>query len=198
MATAVLEAIGRNTVLAAAPAVKLAASSAGVLTAKRTGYTMSAAPEEIAGWRGRTLENDDGDTTVIYTNIADSVATKIGKIYGAASAPEDPAAHYDVTADDDVMVDMPTEHDIPWSKVKRADDLSATAGAGEDAKTTFAGSVQGIGGYVLLCRVRALPGAYRMKQLVRLLVPMTGRSHPPIQKARLMSRIQPTSPLAGG
>ena len=37
---------------------------------------MSAAPEEIAGWRGRTLENDDGDTTVIYTNIEDSVATK--------------------------------------------------------------------------------------------------------------------------
>ena len=29
---------------------------------------MSAAPEEIAGWRGRTLEKD-GDTTVIYTNI---------------------------------------------------------------------------------------------------------------------------------
>ena len=29
---------------------------------------MSAAPEEIAGWRGRTLAKD-GDTTVIYTNI---------------------------------------------------------------------------------------------------------------------------------
>ena len=79
MAKAVLAAIGRNTAPLTAPAVKLAASSAGVLTAERTGYAMSAAPEEIAGWRGRTLENDDGDTTVIYTNIADSVATKIGK-----------------------------------------------------------------------------------------------------------------------
>ena len=57
-----------------APMVTLAASSAGVLTAKQEGYTMSAAPEEIAGWRGRTLEKD-GDTTVIYTNIVDEVPT---------------------------------------------------------------------------------------------------------------------------
>ena len=57
MAKAVIMAIRNNTdpmVTAdqpAAPAVKLAASSAGELTATQEGYMMSAAPEEIAGWR---------------------------------------------------------------------------------------------------------------------------------------------------
>ena len=44
-----------------------------IVTAKQLGYTMSAAPEEIVGWRGRTLKKD-GDTTVIYTNIEDAGA----------------------------------------------------------------------------------------------------------------------------
>ena len=145
MAKAVHAAIGMNTGMEGsnplAPAVKLAASSASVLTAKQTGYTMSSTPPDgITGWRGATLDKD-GDTTVIYTDIADSVATKIGKIYGAASDPADPAAHYDVVA----AVDA-DRHDIPWSAVKRTDDLSATAGAGDDAKTTFAGSVRGVAG----------------------------------------------------
>ena len=75
MAKAVIAAIKVNLeAIPDAPMVTLAASSAGVLTAKQEGYTMSAAPEEIAGWRGRTLEKD-GDTTVIYTNIVDEVPT---------------------------------------------------------------------------------------------------------------------------
>ena len=45
---------------------------------------MSAAPEEIAGWRGRTLAKD-GDTTVIYTNIMDEVPTSLGDLYANAS-----------------------------------------------------------------------------------------------------------------
>ena len=73
MAKAVILAIKENTLVEKAPEVTLAASSAGMLTAQQDGYTMSAAPEEITGWRGRTLEKD-GDTTVIYTNIADAVA----------------------------------------------------------------------------------------------------------------------------
>ena len=153
MAKAVLAAIKDNTtgedgaavVQPDAPMVSLAASSAGVLTAEQEGYTMSAAPEEIAGWRGRLLEND-GDTTVIYTNIEDAVAKEIGDTYGAASGPGEPE-HYDVTADSDVAVGTATAYDIPWSKVKRADDMSATTGAGtEDVMTTFAGSVRGVAG----------------------------------------------------
>ena len=47
---------------------------------------MSAAPEEIAGWRGRTLAKD-GNTTVIYTNIKDEVPTSVRcTFYAKASA----------------------------------------------------------------------------------------------------------------
>ena len=37
-------------------------------------------------------------------------------------------------------------HSIPWSAAKRADDKSATTGAGDTGKTTFAGSVRGLAG----------------------------------------------------
>ena len=37
-------------------------------------------------------------------------------------------------------------YDIPWSAAKRADDKSATTGAGATAKTTFAGSIRGLAG----------------------------------------------------
>ena len=96
MAKAVLEAIGRNIGTLAGPAT-VTASSAGVLTATQAGYTMSAAPEEIDGWRGRTLAND-GDTTVIYTNIADAVATPIGHLYRSTTLQGKTAA-YRVTDD---------------------------------------------------------------------------------------------------
>ena len=76
--------------------VKLAASSAGELTATQEGYTMSAAPEEIAGWRGRTLEKD-GDTTVIYTNIEDEVPTSLDDLYARASGLPKAAQTYSVT-----------------------------------------------------------------------------------------------------
>ena len=143
MAKAVLEAIRGNTALEAqpgAPTVVLAASSAGVLTAKRTGYTMSAAPEEIAGWRGRTLENDDGDTTVIYTNIDDAVAKEIGNIY-KSSAPAGEPARYSVLAD---VTDLGQE--IPWSVTERDDSITTDTGAGDAVVKTFAGNVRGLAG----------------------------------------------------
>ena len=148
MAKAVHKAIGDNTVLEAvanldAPMVTLAASSAGELTATLEGYTMSAAPEEIAGWRGRTLEKD-GDTTVIYTNIKDEVPTALGLIYAPAStALGVPQAH--------LVTDDGVGDSIKWSDVKRAGTtLSTTPGdPGADdplALTTFAGSVRGVDG----------------------------------------------------
>ena len=150
MAKAVLDAIGENTPVTPAafmsnsPAT-VKASSTGVVTATQLGYTMSETyPDEITGWRGVTLEKD-GDTTVVYSNIADSVATEIGDIYGFGTdrAPGEPA-HYDV-------VERVAEgrHDIPWAVVKRADDKSITTqGEDEDdlSTTTFAGNVRGLAG----------------------------------------------------
>ena len=148
MAKAVHGAIGVNsdpaTTQPAAPMVTVKASSTGVVAATQLGYTMSSSrPDGITGWRGATLKKD-GDTTVIYSNIADSVATEIGDIYGAASDPGEPE-HFDVTADTAVEDGTPTAHDIPWSEVKRADDKSITTD-GDDAKTTFVGSVSGLPG----------------------------------------------------
>ena len=150
MAKAVHAAIGANTtnkdgepaVQPPVPGVELEASSDSVVTATQTGYTMSETyPDEITGWRGVTLEKD-GDTTVIYTDIADSMATKIGDIYGFGTgrAPGEPA-HYDVVA----VLDA-DRHDIPWSVVERDDDKSSTTGAGDEAVTTFAGSVRKLPG----------------------------------------------------
>ena len=148
MAKEVLAAIGVNTgppdvVPDPDPAaVEFKAPSDDDLTATLTGYTMSAAPEEIAGWRGRMLKNEDGDTTVIYTNIEDAEAKTIGEIYDSASDFREPDHYYDVVADasDD------TEDDIPWSVVKRDDEDSTTTGSGDTATTTFAGSVSGVAG----------------------------------------------------
>ena len=140
MAKAVLAAIKANTVELPAPAVKLEASSDSMLTAELLGYTMSAAPEEIAGWRGRTLENADGDTTVIYTNIEDAEAKPIDTIYRAAFDPGQPA-YYRVL---DTLVDD-TDKDILWSQAMRAEAVT-TVGTGDAAVTTFAGKVRSVAG----------------------------------------------------
>ena len=125
MAKAVLAAIGENTpdalaVPANASPATVKVSSAGVLTATQAGYTMSAAPEEIDGWRGRTLAND-GDTTVIYTNIADAVATPIGHLYRSTTLQGKTAA-YRVT-------DEGADESVEWDDVKRADDVGYTMSA---------------------------------------------------------------------
>ena len=141
MAKAVLAAIEVNTELQVnpvAPAVTLAASSAGELTAKQTGYTMSAAPEEIAGWRGRMLEKD-GDTTVIYTNIEDEVPTSLDDLYARASGLPKAAQTYSVTT-------TGAESTINWVNAKRDDSAEQVDRSGEDPVTTFAGSVRGVAG----------------------------------------------------
>ena len=150
MAKKVLAAIRVNTDLgevipdAAPAAVKLAASSAGELTATLEGYTMSAAPEEIAGWRGSTLKKD-GDTTVIYTNIKDEVPTSLDVLYARASALPLADQTYPVTNDGDLKT-------IEWADVKRADMRQVVTPADTNAVpatmalTTFAGSVRGVDG----------------------------------------------------
>ena len=142
MAKAVLMAIGGNTPDAladpanASPAT-VKVSSAGVLTATQAGYTMSAAPEEIDGWRGRTLAND-GDTTVIYTNIADAVATPIGGLYRSTTLQGKTAA-YRVTHGG-------ADESVGWGDVKRADDVVTETGDEDDLVAMFSGSVSGVAG----------------------------------------------------
>ena len=108
-----------------------------MLTAELLGYTMSAAPEEIAGWRGRTLAND-GDTTVIYTNIEDAVATPIGHLYRSTTLQGKTAA-YRVT-------DNGADESVMWGQVKRPDSDTATTGEEAERKTTFSGTVRGVAG----------------------------------------------------
>ena len=140
MAKAVLEAIGVDTALmtTGAPMVSLAASSAGDLTAKQLGYRDSPAPEEIAGWRGRTLVKD-GDTTVIYTNIEDEVPTLLDGIYARASKLPGAPQTYAVTDDGG-------ESTINWMDVKRADTSETETAGDPNPTTTFAGSVRGVDG----------------------------------------------------
>ena len=142
MAKAVILAIQINTddldANPAAQMVTLAASSVGELTANREGYTMSAAPEEIADWRGRTLEKD-GDTTVIYTNIEDEVPTSLDGLYARASSLPGAAQTYMVTTSGDVAT-------IEWADAKRADSKEDVDRSGVDAVMTFAGSVRGVDG----------------------------------------------------
>ena len=147
MAKAVILAIKENTMLADAPEVTLAASSAGMLTAQQDGYTMSAAPEEIVGWRGRTLEKD-GDTTVIYTNIKDEVPTSFDDLYSKTSALPMAAQAYPVTVvDGDGAIPSPSSGRMPRETMT---DTTET-GIGDDPVTTsFAGSVRGVDGYVLV------------------------------------------------
>ena len=151
MAKAVHKAIGANTaaVLAnnnpPAAAVKLEASSDSVVTARQDGYTMSETyPDEITGWRGVTLEKD-GDTTVIYSNIEDAESKEIGNIYGAASGPGEPE-HFDVRDATAVIADSDTEHDIPWSVVKRSDSTTTVLDTEDGTLTSFAGTVSGLAG----------------------------------------------------
>ena len=143
MAKAVIKAIRTNTGLEAgdnptAPMVTLAASPAGELTATLEGYTMSAAPEEIAGWRGRTLAKD-GDTTVIYTNIMDEVPTSLDDLYARASGLPKAPQTYTVTTTGGGST-------INWEDAKRVDGKEDVDRSGDEPVTTFAGSVRGVDG----------------------------------------------------
>ena len=124
------------------PTIKVSASSDNAFAATAAGYTMSdTLPEAISGFRGRILTKDRAEA-LVYTDIENAVATAIGDIYDSSSGPGEPDVYgVFATVDEDTNTD-----DIPWSAVKRADDKSATTGAGDTAKTTFAGSVRGLAG----------------------------------------------------
>ena len=121
-----------------APVVELAASSSGAVTATFDGYTMSPnAPDAITGYRGAILTTDTAELHV-YTNIADAVATPIAHLYRSETLQGKPAIYsvMDTTDDDDIL----------WSQAKRTDARHIMVGTGDDAVTTFAGSVRGVAG----------------------------------------------------
>ena len=136
-AAAVLVALNPATVTPA-PMVDLAASSSGAVTAKSGGYMMSAnAPDAITGYRGKILTTDTAELHV-YTNIADAVATPISHLYRSENLQGKPAV-YTVTDDG-------TNDSIMWSQAKRADSVTTETGTGDDAVTTFNGTVRGVAG----------------------------------------------------
>ena len=107
---------------------------------------MSAAPEEIAGWRGRTLAKD-GDTTVIYTNIENAAAKTIGSLYRPPATQGNRRCtivwFQSWMACSKIFFGL-----MPREPMK----IRPPPAIGDVAVTTFAGSVQWIGGYVLLYR----------------------------------------------
>jgi hypothetical protein len=134
----VLAALDPADVSPTAPTIALEASSAGMLTAKSTGYMMSEdAPDMLYGFRGAVLTMDD-DMAVVYSDIEDAKATPIGDIYRSASDPGEPKT-YSVTGDG-------ANDSINWMDVKRADEDSTTSGADSDRMVMFAGSVRGVDG----------------------------------------------------
>ena len=126
-----------------APAdIKVAASSDGDLTVESAGYTKSAYPDAITGFRGAILTTDDAELHV-YTDIEDAEATPVGSLYSSNAGPGEPASYSVVGADS-----TPDDKDVPvlWSQVDRADDMSSTTGSDAEAVTSFAGSVRGLAG----------------------------------------------------
>ena len=119
------------------PTIEVSASSSGDLKATAATYTMSGTPEPISGIRGAILTKDRAEARV-YTNIEDAVATPIGDIYQASSAPGKPKT-YSVN-------DAGAGNTIAWAVVKRADAVVTVTGIGADQVSTFSGTVSGVAG----------------------------------------------------
>ncbi len=158
-ATAVAKAKAVNAALrgadAVAPSVSVAASTAGMVTAKSTGYTDAAEAPDVAGlpsgWRGRMLTKDD-DMLVVYSDIKDAEGTALNRLYSFSSVTGQ-ATGYHVhrldtnsgTTQTDVNGDI---HDgsISWAEVERADKTLSTTTEGTTTTTSFKGSIKGVAG----------------------------------------------------
>ena len=117
--------------------IKIAASSDGDLTVESAGYTKSAYPDAITGFRGAILTTDDAELHV-YTDIEDSVATPISDIYRASSDPGKSKTYTVLASGGD--------NDILWPQAMRADEVTTETGTGATAVTAFMGGVRGVDG----------------------------------------------------
>ena len=118
--------------------IKIAASSDGDLTnVESAGYTKSAYPDAITGFRGAILTTDDAELHV-YTDIEDSVATPISDIYRASSDPGESKTYTVLVSGGD--------NDILWPQAMRADEVTTETGTEDTAVTAFMGDVRGVDG----------------------------------------------------
>ena len=120
-----------------APAVKVKASSGGVLTAEAEDFDAAGGADRISGMRGATLTMDD-QTIVVYTDIENAEATEIGSVYRSAAEPGKSAV-YEVSVEGLLST-------INWGDVKRADNAHTEEDDDGTAVLTFLGSVRGVDG----------------------------------------------------
>ena len=125
------------------PSPMLSVSTDGMLMAEATGYTQSdMAPDMIEGWRGAMLTNAAGDTAVVYSDIGNDGETSLLDRYSSNLPTTTSPRSWlvgDATGD---TASMP----IPWTEVRRPDDMTTVGGSSGDPITMFKGSVHGVPG----------------------------------------------------
>ena len=115
----------------------LSVSNDGMLMAEATDYTMAdMAPDMIEGWSGAMLTNTGGDTAVVYSNIGDDGTVSLLDRYTSNLPGTDSPRSWDIGGDGEV----------PWSEVRRPDDMTTVGGSSSDPITMFTGTVHGISG----------------------------------------------------
>ena len=136
------------------PSPTLSVSNDGMLVAKATieatteaaaiVYTMAdMAPDMIEGWRGATLTNAGGDTAVVYSDIGNDGTVSLLDRYTSNLPTDTSARSWDIG----VAADTPSTADnVPWSEVRRPDEMNTAGGAIDDPIAMFTGTVHGIPG----------------------------------------------------
>ena len=121
------------------PDVGLSVSNDGMLTAEATGYTMAdTAPDTIEGWRGAMLTNVGGDTAVVYSDIGNDGTVSLLDRYTSnlPGTGNVPPRSWSIDGEDNV----------PWSAVRRPDEMTTAGGTSVNPIAMFMGTVHGIPG----------------------------------------------------
>ena len=132
------------------PDPMLSVSTDGMLVAEATDYTQSdMVPDMIEGWRGAMLTNKDGDTAVVYSDIGNDGETSLLDRH-TSNLPNSDLSPVKVRSwpvgGDEVAAANRAENPIPWSAVRRPDEMTTVGGSSSNPITMFKGSVHGISG----------------------------------------------------
>ena len=120
-----------------APTATLSVSNDGMLMAEATDYTMAdMAPDMIEGWRGAMLTNVGGDTAVVYSDIGNDGTVSLLDRY-TSNLP---------TATSPRSWNIGVDGNVPWSEVRRPDEMTTAGGASDNPIAMFTGTVHGIPG----------------------------------------------------
>ena len=132
---------GRSKDVHTPPAPMLSVSPDGVLMAEAAGYTRSGvAPETIGVWRGAMLSNADGDTAVVYSNIGNEENLSLVDRYESNLPTAGFARSWSIGAEGNA------EGEVPWSVVKRPDEITSFTGPVGAPVIAFRGAVHRIPG----------------------------------------------------